>query len=48
MQFGVFSTSYDAAAVAAELVVSEKVARNNARIGRQLKTSAEAAIAQGN
>ena len=48
MQFGLFSTSYDAAAVAAELVVSETVARENARIGRQLKTSAETAIAQGN
>jgi TRAP transporter TAXI family solute receptor len=48
MQFGLFSTSYDAAAVPALLVVSEKVARENARIGRQLKTSAEAAIAQGN
>lgn len=47
MQFGMFSTSYDAAAVPALLVLSEKMARYNPRIGRQLKASAETAIAQG-
>jgi TRAP transporter TAXI family solute receptor len=47
IQHGVLSTSYDVAAVPALLVVTKEFSRNNARLGRQLRDAARAAVAQG-
>jgi TRAP-type uncharacterized transport system substrate-binding protein len=47
IQHGLFSTSYDVAAVPALLVVTKEFSRTQAKLGRQLRDAAKAAVAQG-